>query len=215
MHQEERKEQQLVCGLWRLCLKAPQVHLCALVRPQVGGEFAVSTEEQQRQIEALKVLEANMEQLTAGDPDMFEGLTIRLYHPDSRPLGTLSYVDWNGTYNQRTAPIASHVAGAWRKAAGALHAALHACADVYVCVCVGCISLWLAVCDMGAVQGTRPSCCCYCRSENNCFSQRRCPHALPCLSRDGPKCYSPLPTCCCCLMLLQITGWCTWWQMGR
>ncbi|KAL4858162.1 hypothetical protein ACK3TF_001655 [Chlorella vulgaris] len=81
-----------------------------LAAVQVGGEFAVSTEEQQRQIEALKVLEANMEQLTAGDPDMFEGLTIRLYHPDSRPLGTLSYVDWNGTYNQRTAPIASHVA---------------------------------------------------------------------------------------------------------
>lgn len=71
----------------------------------------MSTSEQQRQIEALKALEACLGELTAADPDMFEGLTLRLYHPDSRPLGTLSYVDWNGTYNQRTAPIASHVAG--------------------------------------------------------------------------------------------------------
>lgn len=81
-----------------------------LAAVQVGGEFAVSTSEQQRQIEALKVLESCLGGLTADDPLMFEGLTIRLYHPDSRPLGTLSYVDWNGTYNQRTAPIASHVA---------------------------------------------------------------------------------------------------------
>lgn len=44
----------------------------------------------------------------------------RLYHPDSRPLGTVEYVDNDGAFNLRTQPIASYVAGvlgcSWRGA---------------------------------------------------------------------------------------------------
>lgn len=38
-------------------------------------------------------------------------LHCRLYHPESRPLGTVEYVDSDGAFNLRTQPIASYVAG--------------------------------------------------------------------------------------------------------
>lgn len=44
---------------------------------QVGGEFAVSLAEQQRQIEALRTLEGCLAALCADEPDRFEGLSIR------------------------------------------------------------------------------------------------------------------------------------------
>ena len=86
---------------------------------QVGGEFAVSAEEQRRQVEALKNLEGTLERLSAaaassGGGDAaggWEGLALRLYHPESRPLGTVRYVDIDGAFNLRTQPISSHVAG--------------------------------------------------------------------------------------------------------
>ncbi|KAL4436733.1 hypothetical protein ABPG75_003872 [Micractinium tetrahymenae] len=77
---------------------------------QVGGEFAISTAEQRRQIDALKALESCMAALPPEQVAHFEGLSIRLYHPESRPLGTQGYVDTDGAFNLRTQPIASHVA---------------------------------------------------------------------------------------------------------
>jgi hypothetical protein len=43
----------------------------------VGGEFAISTAEQRRQIEALKVLEECLLALAGDEPTRYEGLAIR------------------------------------------------------------------------------------------------------------------------------------------
>lgn len=77
---------------------------------QVGGEFAISTAEQRRQIDALKALEGCLAGMDPKATANFEGLNIRLYHPDSRPLGTVEYVDSDGAFNLRTQPITSFVA---------------------------------------------------------------------------------------------------------
>ncbi|PRW34089.1 hypothetical protein C2E21_7404 [Chlorella sorokiniana] len=77
---------------------------------QVGGEFAISTAEQRRQIDALKALEGCLAGMDPQATANFEGLNIRLYHPDSRPLGTVEYVDQDGAFNLRTQPITSFVA---------------------------------------------------------------------------------------------------------
>ncbi|GAB4823551.1 hypothetical protein N2152v2_010597 [Parachlorella kessleri] len=77
---------------------------------QLGGEFAVSLAEQRRQIEALKVLDESLAHLCANDPGRFEGLSVRLYHPDSCPLDPLSFTDANGAFNVRTENMNSHVA---------------------------------------------------------------------------------------------------------
>lgn len=69
---------------------------------QMGGEFAVSSEEQRRQLEALKTLDVALgsASLDAG-PSEFAGLSIRLYHPDSCPFDTFAYVDESGTCSTR------------------------------------------------------------------------------------------------------------------
>ncbi|BDA42157.1 hypothetical protein COCOBI_03-0420 [Coccomyxa sp. Obi] len=77
---------------------------------QVGGEFAVSKAEQKRQIEALRTLNSCLSTLAADDPQLFEGLNIRLYHPDSAPFDTSSFLDPSGSYNLRTSCIESYVA---------------------------------------------------------------------------------------------------------
>ena len=64
--------------------------------PQVGGEFAISTAEQQRQIESLQVLDACLTTMTVEAPRMFEGLSMRLYHPLSTHSDTISHLDRNG-----------------------------------------------------------------------------------------------------------------------
>ena len=43
----------------------------------VGGEFAVGSAEQQRQVDALRTLEACLNTLCADDPQCFEGLSVR------------------------------------------------------------------------------------------------------------------------------------------
>ena len=63
--------------------------------PQVGGEFAISTAEQQRQIESLQVLDACLTTMTVEAPRMFEGLSMRLYHPLSTSSDTVSHLDRN------------------------------------------------------------------------------------------------------------------------
>ena len=72
--------------------------LCSVAAPsglQVGGEFAISTAEQQRQIESLQVLDACLTTMTVEGPRMFEGLSIRLYHPLSTHSDTFSHLDRN------------------------------------------------------------------------------------------------------------------------
>ena len=63
---------------------------------QVGGEFAISTAEQQRQIESLQVLDACLTTMTVEAPRMFEGLSMRLYHPLSTHQDSFSHLDRNG-----------------------------------------------------------------------------------------------------------------------
>lgn len=55
--------------------------------PQVGSEFAVGPLEQQRQIEALRVLDAVLATLMSEDAMNFAGLNFHLYHPETCPLG--------------------------------------------------------------------------------------------------------------------------------
>ena len=61
----------------------------------MGGEFAISTAEQQRQIESLQVLDACLTTMTVEAPRMFEGLSMRLYHPLSTHSDTFSQMDRN------------------------------------------------------------------------------------------------------------------------
>lgn len=78
-------------------------------QPQVGGEFAVGYAEQTRQINALRVLETAMMQLTADDGYRFEGLNVRLYHPDSCPFDTYRFRDGNAL-DVNTPSMPSYVA---------------------------------------------------------------------------------------------------------
>ncbi len=75
---------------------------------QVGGEFAVGYAEQTRQIDALRVLESSMLQLTADQPYRFEGLNIRLYHPDSCPFDTYRFRE-GGPLDMNTPSMPSYV----------------------------------------------------------------------------------------------------------
>jgi hypothetical protein len=54
---------------------------------QVGSEFAVGPLEQQRQIEALRVLDAVLATLISEEGMSFAGLNFHVYHPDTCPLG--------------------------------------------------------------------------------------------------------------------------------
>lgn len=54
---------------------------------QVGSEFAVGPLEQQRQIEALRVLDAVLATLISEDAMNFAGLNFHVYHPETCPLG--------------------------------------------------------------------------------------------------------------------------------
>jgi hypothetical protein len=54
---------------------------------QVGSEFAVGPLEQQRQLEALRVLDAVLAGLANEEGMGFAGLNFHVYHPDACPLG--------------------------------------------------------------------------------------------------------------------------------
>lgn len=86
-------------------------HVYGLYNISIGGEHAVTTAEQKRQLESLEVLRFCFEQLNPqGTTDLFEGLTIRLYHPDACPLDTYRFTDENGNLNLKTRLMRSHVA---------------------------------------------------------------------------------------------------------
>lgn len=71
---------------------------------QLGSEFTASVVEQRRQLEALHTLEACLTTLSAGKPNLFQGLSIKVYHPDSDSANRMSFVTPEGsTYNLRGA----------------------------------------------------------------------------------------------------------------
>lgn len=72
---------------------------------QVGGDFAVSAEEQRRQLAALKTLDAALSSASRVAGGAFSGLSIRLYHPDSCPFDTYSFVDERGHLSARSGPM--------------------------------------------------------------------------------------------------------------
>ncbi|KAK9846014.1 hypothetical protein WJX81_008468 [Elliptochloris bilobata] len=80
-----------------------------LAAVQVGGEFAVSTAEQRRQLLALKTLDTCLAALTAAAPGRFAGLSVRLYHPESAPMDLLDY-GGQGDDRSRPGTIQSFVA---------------------------------------------------------------------------------------------------------
>lgn len=71
----------------RLCLTtAPHQHDPASRPPQVGSEFSANPTEQQRQLEALRVLDAALDSLRFEEGLDFSGLHFHAYHPDAPPL---------------------------------------------------------------------------------------------------------------------------------
>lgn len=76
----------LCCTLLLLLLPAARC-LCLIPHAQVGSEFAVGPLEQQRQIEALRVLDAVLASLISEEGMAFAGLNFHVYHPDTCPLG--------------------------------------------------------------------------------------------------------------------------------
>ncbi|KAK9858382.1 hypothetical protein WJX84_005474 [Apatococcus fuscideae] len=78
---------------------------------QLGGEFAVTSSEQVRQLEALARLQAGLEAVTAEDASRFSSMVIRLYHPDSSPFdpfGTAAELESSSSFD--TGQIQSHLA---------------------------------------------------------------------------------------------------------
>ena len=79
-----------------MCNNVPSEFLLAV---QAGSEYSVSVAELRRQVEALRTLDTCLAALSAQQPEAFEGLSIRIYHPDSRPSDMDSYVNLDGSYN--------------------------------------------------------------------------------------------------------------------
>eukprot|EP01025_Chloroclados_australasicus_P055430 TRINITY_DN670_c0_g1_i1.p1 TRINITY_DN670_c0_g1~~TRINITY_DN670_c0_g1_i1.p1 ORF type:complete len:580 (-),score=66.70 TRINITY_DN670_c0_g1_i1:565-2304(-) len=82
-----------------------------LVNIQLGGEFAVSTAEQKRQIEALQILDTCLAQIIeeTGQKDKFDGFTVRLYHSKNCPYETYSWIDDKGEFNVKTGKMHSYI----------------------------------------------------------------------------------------------------------
>ena len=70
---------------------------------QLSGEFAVTSAEQVRQLEALKRLEQGLLVTTQDDADRFRNLVIRLHHPDS------IFDPFGNTAEEGSAQTSSHV----------------------------------------------------------------------------------------------------------
>ncbi|KAI8475841.1 MAG: hypothetical protein J3K34DRAFT_382443 [Monoraphidium minutum] len=62
-------------------------HKHQLASLQVGSEFSANPAEQQRQLEALRVLDAALDSLSLEEGLDFSGLHFHAYHPDAPPLG--------------------------------------------------------------------------------------------------------------------------------
>lgn len=84
------------------------LHPSALHR-QVGAEYAVSLVEQERQVEALTILEYGLASLQR-EGVSFEGLAVQLYHPDMCPVESFTQRDEAGNYRMKTSYMKSYVA---------------------------------------------------------------------------------------------------------
>ena len=72
---------------------------------QLSGEFAVTSAEQVRQLEALKRLEQGLLVTTQDDAGRFRNLVIRLHHPDScvfDPFGNIAELEGSSSQVQVT-----------------------------------------------------------------------------------------------------------------
>ncbi|MEW5302018.1 MAG: hypothetical protein WDW36_004831 [Sanguina aurantia] len=81
-------------------------HLTAVL---VGAEYAVSLKEQERQVASLVILEQGLTALYAAGMSC-HGLRIQLYHPDTCPVESHSFVDSAGHHQLRTTHMRSYVA---------------------------------------------------------------------------------------------------------
>ena len=80
---------------------------------EIGGEFSLGGQAQRQQRDALAAFAEGMLTLeeTGGIDAIvdFEGLTVKLYHPDAAPLATIGYQDAEGAFNMRSEPMESHI----------------------------------------------------------------------------------------------------------
>lgn len=90
-------------------LRASIEYKFGLASLKVGPEFSARVNEQQQQIESLKVLDACFTALSQEGWN-FKELNIHVYHPEQCPLGTYTYVDPDGTFNVKTTRMRSYIA---------------------------------------------------------------------------------------------------------
>lgn len=80
---------------------------------EIGGEFSIGGQAQRQQRDALAAFGEGMLNLEENDTmdtaSVFEGLTVKLYHPDTAPLATVGYQDAEGAFNMRSEPMESHI----------------------------------------------------------------------------------------------------------
>lgn len=75
----------------------------------MGAEYAVSLKEQERQVESLIILEQGLTACYEAGMSC-HGLRIQLYHPDTCPVESYSFMDSAGNYQLRTTHMKSYVA---------------------------------------------------------------------------------------------------------
>lgn len=88
---------------------------------QVGSEFAIGPSEQQRQIEALRVLDAVLNALCSEEAMQFHGLNFHVYHPDNCPVAGFGMADDDGGLGVGSS--------GWRQSRVADDGCLHVVAD--------------------------------------------------------------------------------------
>lgn len=83
---------------------------------EIGGEFAGSNNIQQKQLQAMDIVQEALELLAkregenaSGNLNKLEGLKARVYHKDAVPLVTVGFQDLDGTFTVRSEPMSSHV----------------------------------------------------------------------------------------------------------
>jgi hypothetical protein len=72
---------------------------------QVGGEYAVTTLEQKRQLESLNTLNSSLSTLLQQQSVDLSGLSLRLYHPEIAPSQSRMTTDENGDVSVITEPL--------------------------------------------------------------------------------------------------------------
>eukprot|EP00884_Botryococcus_braunii_P001914 jgi/Botrbrau1/11723/Bobra.0195s0050.1 len=81
-----------------------------LIAVHVGGEYAVTTLEQKRQLESLNTLNSSLINLLRHHTIDLSGLSLRLYHPEVAPSQSRMTTDENGEVSVVAEPLKSYVA---------------------------------------------------------------------------------------------------------